>query len=296
MASLAGRPGLGPAPRRSAASGWPDRRAGRSAGRAWWRPAPAARRREDAQVNVVVWLVALLVILIGSRETSLLSGVRTPAVHWPGGPVRARARKYLGGWWSQGLGGTRPVPTGMGLSAVLGLITFGANGLPRTLLVVGPLFRRALGMWRLARAIVAEPAPPRRSSSTSRPAGRQRRGTGSLSGLLVYGALPWTLHGSARSPRRATVSCARPTPRGPGGRWVRTSSCLACWPRSSARSSPCTRPLMVGAALAFAIASLIVGERAGSGRMLLGSLVAGWIALVLNLPWALGVLPSDAPR
>jgi hypothetical protein len=54
--------------------------------------------------------------------------------------------------------------------------------------------------------------------------------------------------------------------------------------------------LMVGAALAFAIASLIVGERAGSGRMLLGSLVAAVIALVLNLPWALGVLPSDAPR
>jgi hypothetical protein len=54
--------------------------------------------------------------------------------------------------------------------------------------------------------------------------------------------------------------------------------------------------LMVGAAVTFAIGSLIVGDRAGSGRMLLGSVVAALIALVLNLPWALGVVPSSAPR
>ena len=38
-----------------------------------------------------------------------------------------------------------------------------------------------------------------------------------------------------------------------------------------------------------------MGERAGSGRMVVGSIGAGIIALVLNLPWVLGVLPSAAP-
>ena len=154
---------------------------------------------EDARVNVIVWLVALLVILIGSREL-LLSGVPHAGelLAWPAGPF-VLVREYLGGWWSQGLGGTRPVPTGMGLSAVLGLITFGANGLPRTLLVVGPLFAGALGLWRLARAI----APSRAAAAAlvvyvAVPLAANAVGTGSLSGLLVYGALPWTLHGLAR--------------------------------------------------------------------------------------------------
>ena len=251
---------------------------------------------EDARVNVVVWLVALLVILIGSREL-LLSGVPHAGelLAWPAGPF-VLVREYLGGWWSQGLGGTRPVPTGMGLSAVLGLITFGANGLPRTLLVVGPLFAGALGLWRLTRAI----APSRAAAAAlvvyvAVPLAANAVGTGSLSGLLVYGALPWTLHGLAR------VHAAPPFVRPADPARARRLVCadvvvLGVLAAVVGSFVPVYPALMVGAALAFAIASLIVGERAGSGRMLLGSIVAALIALVLNLPWALGVLPSDAPR
>ena len=234
---------------------------------------------EDARVNVVVWLVALLVILIGSREL-LLSGVPHAGelLAWPAGPF-VLVREYLGGWWSQGLGGTRPVPTGMGLSAVLGLITFGANGLPRTLLVVGPLFAGALGLWRLARAI----APSRAAAAAlvvyvAVPLAANAVGTGSLSGLLVYGALPWTLHGLAR------VHAAPPFVRPADPARARRLVCadvvvLGVLAAVVGSFVPVYPALMVGAALAFAIASLIVGERAGSGRMLLGSIVAAVIAL-----------------
>ena len=251
---------------------------------------------EDARVNVIVWLVALVVILIGSREL-LLSGVPHAGelLAWPAGPF-VLVREYLGGWWSQGLGGTRPVPTGMGLSAVLGLITFGANGLPRTLLVVGPLFAGALGLWRLARAI----APSRAAAAAlvvyvAVPLAANAVGTGSLSGLLVYGALPWTLHGLAR------VHAAPPFVRPADPTRARRLMCadvvvLGVLAAVVGAFVPVYPALMVGAALAFALASLIVGERPGSGRMLLGSIVAAVIALLLNLPWALGVLPSDAPR
>ena len=251
---------------------------------------------EDARVNVVVWLVALVVILIGSREL-LLNGVPRAGelLAWPAGPF-VLVREYLGGWWSQGLGGTRPVPTGMGLSAVLGLVTFGANGLPRTLLVVGPLFAGALGLWRFARAI----APSRAAAAAlvvyvAVPLAANAVGTGSLSGLLVYGALPWTLHALAR------VHAAPPFVRPADPARARRLVCadvvvLGVLAAVIGAFVPVYPALMVGAALAFAIGSLIVGERAGSGRMLLGSIVAAVIALVLNLPWALGVLPSDAPR
>jgi GT2 family glycosyltransferase len=251
---------------------------------------------EDARVNVVAWSLALLIVLIGSREL-LINGVPQAGelLAWPAGPI-VLVREYLGGWWSQGLGGTRPVPTGMGLSAVLGVATLGANGLPRTLLVVGPLFAGALGLWRLARAI----APSRAAAASlvvylALPLAANAVGIGSLSGLLVYGALPWTLHGLARL--HAAAPFVRPADPIRARRLVMADIVvLGVLAGVVGAFVPVYPALMVGAAIAFALGSLIVGERAGSGRMLFGALVGAAIALLLNLPWALGVLPTDAPR
>ncbi|HEY8093236.1 MAG TPA: glycosyltransferase [Acidimicrobiales bacterium] len=250
---------------------------------------------EDARANVVVWVLALAVLIVGSREL-ILHGVPQAGelLAWPAGPF-VLAREYLGGWWSQGLGGTRPVPTGMGLSAALGLVTFGANGLPRTLLVVGPLFAGAFGLWRFARAI----APSRAAAAAlaiyiAAPLAANSVGTGSLSGLLAYGALPWTLHGLARLHAPAPFVTSADPRRARRLRWADVVV-LGLLAAVVGAFVPVYPIVMVGAAVALAVGSLIVGERAGSGRMLLGSLLAAVIALVLNLPWVLGVLPSAAP-
>ena len=271
--------------------------AGRPAGRARRRPAPAARGRgrpgQRRRLGAGPGRAARR-----QPRADPAAASRRRASSWPGRPGPfVLAREYLGGWWSQGLGGTRPVPTGMGLSAVLGLVTFGANGLPRTLLVVGPLFAGALGLWRLARAI----APSRAAAAAlavyvAAPLAANAVGTGSLSGLLVYGALPWTLHGLARLHARAAVRApGRPAP-GPAPALGRRRGARRAGRGRSARSCPVYPLVMVGAAVALAIGSLIVGERAGSGRMLARELPRrGDRARSSTCPGPSGVLPSDAP-
>ena len=251
---------------------------------------------EDARVNVVVWLLVLFVLVVGSREL-ILSGVPHAGelLAWPAGPV-VLAREYAGGWWSQGLGGTRPVPTGMGLSAVLGFLTLGANGLPRTLLVVGPLFVGAFGLWRFARAF----APSRAAAAAlavyvAVPLAANSVGSGSLSGLLVYAAVPWTLHALARLHAPAPFVTPADRDRARRLRWADVVV-LGVVAGIVGAFVPVYPLVMVGAALALAAGSVVAGERAGSGRMVVGSIGAGIIALVLNLPWVLGVLPSAAPR
>jgi GT2 family glycosyltransferase len=251
---------------------------------------------EDARANVVVWGLVLAVLLIGSREL-ILNGVPQAGelLAWPAGPV-VLVREYLGGWWSQGLGGTRPLPTGMGLSAVLSLITLGANGLPRTLMVVGPLFVGAFGLWRLARAIApSSAAAAALAVYVAAPLAANAVGTGSLSGLLVYAGLPWTLHALAR------IHAATPFigPADPArARRLQAADVVALGVIAAVVGAfvPVYPAVMVAAALAFALGSLIVGERSGSGRMVLGSIVAALVAAVLNLPWLLDVLPWSTPR
>jgi len=251
---------------------------------------------DDARANVVVWALVLVVLLVGSRELILNSVPQAgELLAWPAGPV-VLVREYLGGWWSQGLGGTRPLPTGMGLSAVLGLLTFGANGLPRTLLVVGPLFVGAFGLWRFARAIAPTAAAAGALAVyVAAPLAANSVGTGSLSGLLVYAALPWTIHALAR------IHAATPfVPPADAQRARRLQLAdvvvLGVIAAIVGAFVPVYPAVMVTAALAFALGSLVAGERSGSGRMVLGSLVAALVAAVLNLPWLWDVLPWSVPR
>ncbi len=161
--------------------------------------------------------------------------------------------------------------------------------------MVGPLFAGAFGLWRFARAI----APSRAAAAAlavyiAAPLAANAVGTGSLSGLLAYGALPWTLHGLARLHAPAPFVTSADPRRARRLRWADVVV-LGLLAAVIGAFVPVYPIVMVGAAVALAVGSLIVGERAGSGRMLLGSFLAAVIALVLNLPWALGVLPSAAP-
>ena len=268
---------LGSAARVRAGSGRPTARAGQTACPSSAATSACSSAGEDARANVVVWVLALLVLVVGSREL-ILHGVPQTGelLAWPAGPF-VLVREYLGGWWSQGLGGTRAVPTGMGLSAVLGLVTFGANGLPS----------HAAGRRTTVRRSLRAVAP--RSRHRPQPSGRRRArrctsplrwpptpsGTGSLSGIIVYGALPWTIHGLARLHAAAPfVSPADPV-RGPAGStWP-----MSC-PRRAHRRRGCLRAGVPGhrdgrgRPRLSPAGSLVVGERAGSGRMVLGSVVA----------------------
>ena len=104
----------------------------------------------------------------------------------------------------------------MGLSAVLRVSSRSANGLPRTLLVVGPLFvgaRSGCGAWRGAIA-PSSAAAAALAVCVAAPLAANAVGTGSLSGLLVYEGCPGrsTPWPASTPPRR---SSDRPILRGP---------------------------------------------------------------------------------
>jgi GT2 family glycosyltransferase len=246
---------------------------------------------DEARINVVAWTLALLVLLIGSREL-LLHGVPRAGelLAWPAGPF-VLAREYFGGWWSQGLGGTRAVPSGMGLSALLGLATFGADELPRTLLTVAPLFVGALGVWRLAR-----PLGSSRSAAAAlavyvvAPLASNSIGTGSLSGLLTYAALPWVVHELARIHGAPPYGYAAT---GDRVRRLRRADVVVVGLVTAATGAfvPVFPLVVVGTAVALALGSLVSGARKGAGRMVVSAVLAAAMAFVLNLPWALGLVP-----
>ncbi len=129
-------------------------------------------------------------------------------------------------------------------------ITFGANGLPRTLLVVAPLFPGAIGIWRLRprRSGRAAPRPPRSASTSRSPlaanAGRHRLALGTP-----------RLRRAALDGARAGPAPRRPSVRAPGRARARPAPALRRRRRArrdrrarSARSCPCSRPVIVGSA------------------------------------------------
>jgi GT2 family glycosyltransferase len=250
---------------------------------------------EEARTNVVVWASTMAVLLVAVRELVLRAVPQAgELLAWPAGPV-VLLREYVGGWWSQGLGGTRPIPTGIGLSAILGAATLGANGLPRTLLVVTPLFLGPVGMWRLTRQLGSSwAAAAGLGVYVVAPLAANAVGTGSLSGVLAYGALPWVVLGLARlqgaPPFRQATDAVR-------ARRLRWADVLVVGVIAAAVGAfvPVFPMVVVGSAVALAVGSWMVGDRSGSGRVLAGGLTAGLVAFVLNLPWAFGVLPP-APR
>jgi hypothetical protein len=247
---------------------------------------------EDARTNVVIWITVIAVLVIGVRQLVLGSVPQDgELLAWPAGPS-VLLREYLGGWWSQGLGGTRAIPTGMAWSALLGLVTFGADELPRTLLVVTPLLIGAIGIWRLVRPIgSSQAAAAGLAVYVAAPLAANAVGTGSLSGLLAYGALPWVIHVLARIHGAPPFVGAANT--GPRSHRLRRADVLVLAGITAAVAAfvPSFALVMLGAALALALGSVVVGDRAGSGRMVVGAFVAAVIAGFLNLPWVFGLLP-----
>ena len=90
-------------------------------------------------------------------------------LEWPG--VGDLLRAYTSEWRYSALGAHAPAPPVFVLAAVLRIVTLGAEGMGRTLVVVGAIPLGMFGAYRLARAIAG-------------------RGWPCLVGAVVYGAVP----------------------------------------------------------------------------------------------------------
>ncbi len=259
---------------------------------------------------VIVTLGMLVLLLVSSRD--LITGT-IPAVGefapFPSSPSTL-LHAWTSGWRTSGLGSTSPAPTAYGILGVLGTLLFGAMGVLRKLLILGPLPIGALGAWRLAR-----PIGSRRAAVVAFvvylaiPLPYNALANGSWGGLLLFAAAPWIVRSLARAGNLAPFATEPGTvdilgPAGAGSVLAAEAPRLVEAPSSSRYLIGRILGLglflaLVGSFVPFVLVSsmligvgLALGSLAarrveGVGRMLASSFGAPAVAFLLHLPWSL---------
>jgi len=248
---------------------------------------------------LVAWTVIVAAFLIGSREL-IMHGI--PAV---GGllPFPASVfdlwRHYQSSWWPTGLGAEQAAPTGIALTGILGFLVVGAMGLARTLAILAPVVLGYVGAWRLAQplgraraaigALVVYAAVPLPYNALA---------TGRWSGVITYGAVPWVLLRVARMTGLEPFARSGDASSDAAGvmqpvwlrSWFRDVLGLALLLAVAGAFAPLVVLIAPALALVLALGSLLVGGAERTVRAIAGAFAAAAIAVVLHLPWSLGVL------
>ena len=240
----------------------------------------------------VIWVLMIAFLLAGGREL-VLHGV--PAVGdfvrlLPPGQMLER---WFSGYQSVGLGSTAPAPTGFGALGALGYLFLGATGLLRGVLILGLWPLGVLGMWRLTRPVTSQRS--RLLASVVYlivPIASNAMAQGQWGTLVLYALLPWVVAQLALASGLAPFGTLGDQA-GPGVRTrplVHRVLAVGLFVALGAIIDPSVIVVVVGASIAFAIGGWVVGQLAGSGRILLVGLGGSVVALVLHLPWSLGFL------
>lgn len=253
---------------------------------------------------LAAWVVTTLIVGFGSRHLVLepIAGVGgfIPFDRSPGDLLGT----YLSGWRDVGLGTESPAPTAFGLLGLAGAALFGAMGLLRQLLILGPLVAGLVGAYRLLRparsvhaqavTLVVYGAAPLAYDSIA---------AADWGALVVYGAAPWIMVLLARIlgfapfgddvvddaevPARRLVTTQRiQTVR---GRVVALGLLVAL----VGAVEPAIFPIVVAIAVGLAVGSALVGGVARLPRLATGVGGAVVVAALLHLPWVFEfVLPG----
>ncbi|HMK10366.1 MAG TPA: glycosyltransferase [Acidimicrobiales bacterium] len=241
--------------------------------------APGPRR-----TAILAWVVALVFLVFGSREL-ITHGV--PAIGQLA-PLPSSAtdlaRSFTAGWRAVGLGTVAAAPTAFALIALASIPVLGQMALLHTLLTLLPLLIGLIGMWRLTApldgvrgrvaSLVAYAAIPLPYNALS---------NGRWDGLVAYAVMPWVLARLARASR------IPPYMTSPGSSWKSEVLGLGLIVGIAAAIVPFVVVLVAAAALCIVLASMLAGGWRGSFRAIGIALGGVVVALVLNLPWAVGV-------
>jgi GT2 family glycosyltransferase len=259
------------------------------------------RWRESAgSAPVLVWLAVLLLFVVGSRKV-IADGVPQfgEFLRFQPSP-RAMLGDYLSGWSGHGLGGTTPVPTAIGATALLSIGTLFHMGLLHTVAVLGLLVAGHLGAWRLATIFSA----PRARVVVlviyaALPLPAQLLSAGRWSALACYAMAPWVVHLLRRLAGLDTrvvdadtdLEAVRDVP---VRKRVRIMAQLVLIAAASFAFAPASAVLLVGIGLVLALATVVAGGRASAALVLAGGAVAGLLgALLVNMPWSATFIGSN---
>ena len=245
-------------------------------------------RRGPLRVTVAVWAGVTLVLLFGSRQ--LIAG-RLPAfADFPAFPSRPWTlfTQWFSGWRTAGLGSESPAPTAFAILGSLGVVFLGAMSVLRRVLFVLAIPVGVAGAWRATSDI---------KSTRARLAGLvtylaiplpyDAIATGRWGGLLLWAAAPWTVAALLR------VAAAAPFATSEGSRRRRVLGFGVALALVAA-FVPIAVFVVPVVALGLVLGGLLLGQRAGSGRLLGTAFGASLVAVVLHLPWTLDfVLPGS---
>jgi hypothetical protein len=191
------------------------------------------------------------------------------------------------GWQSAGVGTTAPASPAFGVFGLTGTVLFGAMGTLQHVLLLGCIPLGALGVAQFMRPLV---------SSRARivavicylglPLPYGALGAGRWDGLIAYALFPFV------AVRLARAGGLDPFALPPGTRWrsrpAGQATILGIFVALGASFAPAFLPLVLLAALAWAVGSLLAGAREAAWPLLLAALRAVVVALVLLAPWVVG--------
>ena len=250
-------------------------------------PAAAVRGRVSGRVRTTAWVVAALIVLIGSRD---VIGGRLPAVGQfaPFAGWLPTWSQFLGGWHPSGVGTTAPATPALALSGLVGTVLLGAMGLTQKVLVFACL---PVGAWGAVRLL--------------RPFGSQRASLltglaylamalpydaialGRWGALVVYAGSPWVL---ARLFRATGTAPYRSPTAGRGAHpYLRAAAALGLIEAVLVSFVPAAAIVVVVAALALLLSSAIGNDWRSTARAVWLALGSTAVAAALCLPWVIGV-------
>lgn len=265
--------------------------------------------RVSGRARLAVWLAAALVVVVGSR--GVLTG-RLPALGQfsPFPSWSSTISQFFTGWHPSGVGTTAPAAPALGIAGVLGTVLLGAMGLTQKVLVFGCL---PLGAWGAVRLL--RPFGSQRASLVAglaylaMPLPYDALALGRWGALVVYAGAPWVLATLARStglepfvrrveaPLPPTTSADGAAPP-PAGAWASRhgllGGALALGVLEAVLISfvPAAGLVVVLVALAMVLSSVLFRDAASTGRAVRLALGSTAVALLVCLPWTIGVLSA----
>ncbi len=255
----------------------------------------------------VAWLAVLVLIVFGSRQlaTSAFPAVGQLAP-WPSWTTFLG--HFVSGWRSSGLGASAPAPQAFAFIGLAGMLVLGHMGFLQHLAVLGTLPVGALGAWYLGRPLGSRWARTVTMVAYAViPLPYGALGLGSWEVLVAYAAAPWVLRllleAMGLEPYDTRYRAARRTR--PGALRV-----LGSTNNRSRRLGPvprCGLSLAVLVALTSAVApsevvvvlicaigllagSAFAGQSAAAVRSLVVAVLGVLGAVILSVPWTLGLL------
>lgn len=239
-----------------------------------------------SKARLTAWILVAAVLLLGTRQLVTgsfpLVGQFVPFPSWA-----ATWHQFVAGWQPAGVGSGAPATPAYAALGVLGTVLLGGMGLTQKVLVLGCI---PLGAWGVVRFLRPLCSPRARLIGGVAYLGLalpyDALARGRWDGLLAYAAVPWMLRWLARAD---TVEGGGAHARRPVLRDVLALGVLDALAISFV---PALGVVLLLCAVGIWVGGWLVGRQGAGSRVLIVAAGATAIALVLCLPWTIGVLAS----